>query len=185
MTLITTFLTAIGLSMDAFAVAITEGMSIRKRMLSSAILFGLFFGVFQALMPMLGWFAGNILHAFPIAKWDHWIAFILLALIGAKMIKESTDTKPIAREHRHGLRLMVGLSIATSIDALAVGVGLSFLNVNIIATALIIGCITFAFSFAGIYLGRLIGSFLANRAELIGGLVLIAIGLKILFEHSV
>ena len=184
MSLITTLLTAIGLSMDAFAVAITEGMSIRKRMVSAALMFGLFFGFFQALMPLIGWLGGNILHAFPIAKWDHWIAFILLVLIGAKMLKESTEKKELSSFHRHTVRLMIALSIATSIDALAVGVSLSFLNVNIIAPALIIGCVTFCFSFAGIYLGRLIGSFLASKAELLGGLVLIAIGVKILIEHS-
>jgi putative Mn2+ efflux pump MntP len=178
-------MTAVGLSMDAFAVSITEGLSVRKRLLYSALLFAVFFGGFQGLMPILGWFAGNLLHAFPLGKWDHWIAFSLLASIGVKMIIESfdQDKKSIPLDHGHSLHVLVGLSIATSIDALAVGLSLSFLNVNIFQPALIIAGITFIFSFIGIYIGRFLGGIIADQAERIGGLVLIMIGAKILIEH--
>ncbi len=129
MTLLTAILTAIGLSMDAFAVSITEGLSLKKQYVRTALMFGLFFGGFQALMPVLGWTAGNLLKNFPISDWDHWIAFGLLTFIGGKMLWESRllEEESAKNDNNHSLLLMLGLSIATSIDALAVGVSLSFL----------------------------------------------------------
>jgi putative Mn2+ efflux pump MntP len=186
LSLIAIILTAIGLSMDAFAVSITEGLSLKRQYIRTAFMFGLFFGGFQALMPVLGWTAGSLFKNFPIASWDHWIAFTLLTFIGGKMIWESRilEEESEKDENNHSFMIMTGLAIATSIDALAVGISLSFLNVNIITPAILIGCITFAFSFVGIFVGKLAGGFLANKAELVGGLVLIGIGLKILFEHT-
>lgn len=171
--------------MDAFAVSITEGLTLKRHVLKTALLFGVFFGGFQALMPILGWTAGSLFRQLPIMAWDHWIAFVLLSLIGGKMIWESRVIEEEANksENNHDMMVMLGLAIATSIDALAVGVSLSFLNVNIITPALLIGCITFVFSFVGIFVGKSAGGYLANKAELIGGLVLIGIGLKILIEH--
>jgi putative Mn2+ efflux pump MntP len=183
MTLMSIFFIAIGVSMDAFAVSITNGLTLKRHYFRTAIIFGLFFGGFQALMPILGWTAGSLLKGIPITEWDHWIAFTLLALIGGKMVWNSRANNAKTTIGRIDLLVMLGLSIATSIDALAVGISLTFLQVNIIFTAILIGCTTFIFSFLGILIGKSTGGYLTNKAELFGGLVLIGIGLKILLEH--
>ncbi len=174
---------AVGLSMDAFAVAITSGFAARVLRIRYAFRIALFFGLFQALMPVIGWLAGYGMKEW-IEDFDHWIAFGLLGFIGGRMIYESFQTKIEDRpcEPVNIYRLLV-LSVATSIDALAVGLSLSFLNVEIIAPSLIIGAITFTLSFAGVYIGNRLGHFFENKIELIGGIILISIGIKILIEH--
>ena len=181
MTLVEIFLVGVGLSMDAFAVAMPRVN--RKR----TLLIGLYFGVFQAVMPLTGWLLGSQF-ARRVTKMAPWIAFVLLAWIGGSMIRESLSTKEEEEkaepaELRHRELLM--LAIATSIDALAVGVSFSMveLTVPIYAAAILIGCTTFAISVAGVFVGNLFGARYKNRAEFVGGAILILIGLKILLEH--
>jgi len=174
---------AVGLAMDAFAVAVASGFSLEKLQVRQALRMALFFGGFQMLMPVVGWLAGLSLRNF-ITGYDHWVAFALLGFIGGKMIYESfslTDRKKSADPFRPAMLLV--LAIATSIDALAVGITFAFLTVSIIRPVLIIGVITFALSFTGVYLGRRLGHLFERKIELFGGVVLIAIGLKILLEH--
>ena len=174
---------AFGLAMDAFAVSVASGLAIKKLKVRQALRIAFFFGVFQAVMPLIGWLAGLSLREL-ISEFDHWIAFGLLGFIGAKMIYESfklqADKKQI-----NPLRLdvLLTLSLATSIDALAVGVTFAFLNVAIAWPIIIIGLITFATSFAGVFIGDKFGHIFESKIELAAGLVLIAIGLKILLEH--
>lgn len=183
MDLITVVIIALGLAMDAFAVSVASGFTIKRLKLRHAVRIALFFGVFQALMPLIGWLAGLGLREF-ISQWDHWIAFGLLASIGAKMIYESfkldSDKKKI---DPLALGVLLLLAIATSIDALAVGITFAFLDVQIAWPVAIIGLITFATSFVGVYLGDRFGHIFESKIELVGGLVLIAIGMKILLEH--
>lgn len=180
------FVIAFGLSMDAFAVAVASGAAMRKLHVPDAVKMGLFFGGFQALMPALGWQAGIRLKDF-VSGFDHWVAFGLLVFIGGKMIYESLGMKE--KEDRAGKSspfdtgTLTLLSIATSIDALAVGFTFSMLAVSIAAPALIIGLVTFCVSVSGVALGSKTGHLFENRIEAFGGLILIAIGLKILFEH--
>ena len=181
-------LTAIGLSMDAFAVSVCKGLGMRKMRYDQALVIGLYFGVFQAVMPLTGWLLGSQF-ARHVTKMAPWIAFVLLAWIGGSMIRESLsakeeeEEKPEPAELRHRELLM--LAIATSIDALAVGVSFSMveLTVSIYAAAALIGCTTFAISVAGVFVGNLFGARYKNRAEFVGGAILILIGLKILLEH--
>ena len=181
-------LLAVGLSMDAFAVAICQGLSMSRLNWRHAGVIGLYFGGFQALMPLLGWTLGSQF-ARHVTKMAPWIAFVLLAWIGGSMIRESLSTKeeeeekPEPAELRHRELLM--LAIATSIDALAVGVSFSMveLTVSIYTAAALIGCTTFAISVAGVFVGNLFGARYKNRAEFVGGAILILIGLKILLEH--
>jgi manganese efflux pump family protein len=181
--LLSVVLIAVGLSMDAFAVSITSGCTIRCLKIKHAFRIALFFGLFQALMPLVGWLAGmglkNYLEAF-----DHWIAFVLLAFIGGKMIYEAVWIKEVEKKcDPLNLTILLGLAIATSIDALAVGVTFAFIKIPIITPALIIGLITFCISLGGVYLGNKIGNRLGSKMEVIGGLILIGIGLKILLQH--
>jgi len=176
-------LIAIGLSMDAFAVSVTLGLSVKKPTLKEYLLPGIYFGVFQALMPLIGYFAGT-LFAEKIQKFEHWIAFGLLVIIGANMIKESFSKE----EKKHDADKftfinMLLLAIATSIDALAVGVTFSFFKINIYAAIAIIGFTTFILSICGVKIGNLFGVKFKSKAELIGGIVLVALGIKILLEH--
>ena len=187
MGLIELFFIAVGLSMDAFAVSICKGLACREQNLRHNLLAGLYFGGFQGLMPAIGWLLGVRFSA-AITSIDHWIAFVLLAWIGGSMIRESLSTKEKEEkaepaELRHRELLM--LAIATSIDALAVGVSFSMveLTVPIYAAAALIGCTTFAISVAGVFVGNLFGARYKNRAEFVGGAILILIGLKILLEH--
>lgn len=187
MTLLEIFLVGIGLSMDAFAVAICKGLAMPKVNKKQTLLIGLYFGVFQAAMPLAGWLLGSQF-AGHVTKMAPWIAFILLAWIGGNMIRESLskeekEDEPEAAELRHKELFM--LAIATSIDALAVGVSFSMveLSIPIGAAAALIGCTTFAISVGGVFVGHLFGARYKNRAEFVGGAILILIGVKILLEH--
>ncbi|NFQ02296.1 manganese efflux pump [Clostridium sporogenes] len=194
MDFVSIILISIGLSMDAFAVSITNGAIISKVTASEGIRIGLFFGGFQALMPLIGWSVGIKFQSY-ISTLDHWIALILLSIIGGKMvydsIKESKDHKDeIACDYATGEKKCLNnktltiLAIATSIDALAVGVSFAFLKVSIISTISIIGTITFVICFIGVMIGKKCGELLKKRAEILGGIVLIFIGIKIFIEHT-
>ncbi len=174
---------ALGLAMDAFAVSITSGFTIKILKIRYAFRIALFFGMFQALMPMIGWLAGYSLKDM-ITSYDHWIAFGLLSFIGGRMIYESFVPQSEGRpcDPMTIYRLLL-LSIATSIDALAVGLTLSFLSVEIITPSLIIGMVTFILSFIGVFFGNRFGHFFESKIEMIGGIILMIIGIKILIEH--
>lgn len=182
MSLITIIFIAFGLAMDAFAVSISNGLNLKKFNINFAIKLGVFFGGFQALMPILGYLASLSIRDY-IAKFDYWIAFILLTLIGSKMIYEAFVIDENKDKKELSFYMLIILSIATSIDALAVGVSLTFLKVNIMAPAVIIGIITFFMSFLGVLIGSKFGKFFENKIEILGGIILIGIGLKILLEH--
>lgn len=184
---ITILLTAIGLSMDAFAVSLTIGLDVdKKEQKKAALMSGLYFGGFQALMPVIGYLLGVKFTKY-IESVDHWIAFGLLAIIGINMIREaiSGDDKDEVPEDYLNHKKFVVLAIATSIDALAVGVSFAFLNVNIISSAVTIGITTFLFSVVAVVIGKKIGDILKNKAEILGGVILIIIGIKILLEHTI
>ncbi len=172
---------AIGLSMDAFAVSICKGLSVKRLKPRHCVISGLYFGGFQAGMPLLGWLLGKQFESL-IKSVDHWIAFALLCLIGANMIRESFGD-PDELNASFSSRTMLPLAVATSIDALAVGVTFAFLDVDILSSVLMIGCTTFLFSAAGVKIGNIFGTKFKSKAELLGGIVLIAIGIKILIEH--
>ena len=174
---------AVGLAMDAFAVSITSGLTIKRLHINHALRIAFFFGSFQAIMPVIGWLAGISLIDY-IAAVDHWIAFGLLGFIGCKMIYESITVQSNEKEiNPLNSYVLVVLSIATSIDALAVGLSFAFLRVSIVTPVIIIGTITFSLSYLGVYIGDRIGHFFENKIEIAGGLLLIGIGVKILFEH--
>ena len=200
MDILSIILIAIGLSMDAFAVSVTNGIIIKDLKVGHALKIGLYFGVFQALMPLAGWLAGSQFKDY-ITSFDHWIAFGLLAFIGGKMIWEAFGEEDKEAETVDGMcevaistqetvcenplkmgRLLI-LAVATSIDALAVGVSFAFLSVSIIWSAVIIGMITFIICFAGVFIGNKFGGLLKKKAEIAGGLILICIGIKIILEH--
>ena len=175
------FIIAVGLSMDAFAVSVCKGLSVRKLEWKHCLLAGLYFGGFQALMPLMGYFFG-IQFQHMITSVDHWIAFVLLGLIGAGMIKESREDEECLNDS-FDIRTMLMLAVATSIDALAVGVTFAFLNVQILPAVCFIGLVTFILSAAGIRIGHVFGAKYKSRAELAGGVILIIMGVKILSEH--
>lgn len=177
-------LIAIGLAMDAFAVSVGKGLSLRSVEPRHAIKAGVWFGGFQALMPLVGYFLGRSF-ASVVVSVDHWIAFGLLMLIGLNMIRETIwgDEEDSASSD-FGPRTMFIMAVATSIDALAVGISFAFLDVNIWLSVLIVGLVTLLLSASGIYLGRIFGSRLGDKAGILGGLVLIAIGVKILLTHT-
>ncbi|MFO7895422.1 MAG: manganese efflux pump MntP family protein [Candidatus Cloacimonadales bacterium] len=174
---------AIGLAMDAFAVSISNSCSLQRMKLGAAVNMSLFFGVFQGVMPIIGWFAGSTIKD-QIEAIDHWIAFVLLVAIGLKMIYEAFQMNEEEDRCSLSLKVLVMLSIATSIDALAVGISLSCLQIDIIFPALMIGIITFGFSLFGVYLGKKFGHLFESKIEVLGGVILIAIGVKILLEHT-
>ena len=189
MDIITLFILAVGLSMDALAVAICKGLALRKWKFRNAVIVGLWFGGFQALMPVFGYILGSQF-AGRIQKIDHWIAFVLLTLIGANMIREALgENKNEESEEAPcetgslSFKNMLLLAIATSIDALAVGVTFAFLKVNIIMAASFIGVMTFIISAVGVYVGCRFGTKFESKAELSGGIILILLGIKILLEH--
>lgn len=175
------FLIAVGLSMDAFAVSICKGLSAGSAKPKYILCVGCYFGGFQALMPAIGYFVG-IRFQGMIESVDHWIAFVLLAVIGGNMIRESFGEDECVG-NRFDFKEMTALAVATSIDALAVGVTFAFLDVKIGPAVLFIGCITFAISAAGLKIGTVFGTKYRKKAECFGGAVLILIGLKILLEH--
>ena len=175
------FILAIGLSMDDFAVAICTGLSVKKLKLSHMLITGLYFGFFQAFMPLMGYILGKQFETL-ITEIDHWIAFVLLAIIGINMVRESrTDADEL--NDMFTPRVMLPLAVATSIDALAVGVTLAFLKVDVVSSVSFIGVITFILSAIGVKIGNIFGCRFKSTSELIGGIVLIAIGAKILLEH--
>lgn len=173
------FVLAVGLSMDAFAVSICKGLSLGKIRWRHMCIAGLWFGGFQALMPAIGYFLGGFFAGF-ITKCDHWIAFVLLLIIGAGMIKEAFEKEEV--DASMGVKAMFLLAVATSIDALAVGVTFAFMKVHILEAVLFIGVITFICSAVGVRIGSVFGAKYKSKAEIFGGIVLIAIGLKILLE---
>ena len=185
MNLSATILLAFGMSMDAFAASIGKGATLHKPKFSEALRTGLIFGVIETLTPLIGWGLGMLASQF-VLEWNHWIAFILLMFLGGRMVLEGfrTETDDTGEApHRHGFWLLVTTAIATSLDAMAVGVGLAFLQVNILTPALAIGCATLVMSTLGMMIGRFIGPLLGKRAEILGGIVLIGIGIEILWSH--
>jgi len=180
--LISIILIAIGLSMDSFAVSIVNGLMMPRLRFVRALGIALVLAVFQAAMPWLGWFAGSIIEA-QIKSVDHWLAFILLSLIGLKMIYDSRKEEKVKKIESLKFSTLIGQSIATSIDALAVGVSFAFLEIDIYQSIVIIGVVTFLFAMIGLKLGKSIGHHTKNRIEAFGGILLILIGLKILIEH--
>ncbi len=175
----------VGLSADAFSVAVCKGLNMRKLNLKHGYIIALFFGVFQAVMPLIGYLLGTGFSSY-IEAVDHWIAFVLLAFIGGKMAVEAIRDKGDDEEEKSdalNLGELTVMAVATSIDALAVGITFAFLDVKIIPAAAIIGVTTFALSLAGVLIGNKFGAKYKNKAELAGGIILILIGLKILLEH--
>lgn len=179
------FLIGVGLSMDAFAVSICKGLNMKKINYKHALIIGGFFGGFQALMPLLGWALGSKFEQY-IESVDHWIAFILLAFIGGKMVYESIkggdDDEESSHQDKLDIKELFMLAVATSIDALAVGVTFAFLEVSILPSITLIGITTFVISVGGVVIGNRFGSKYKNKAEIAGGMILILIGLKILLE---
>lgn len=178
------FLIAVGLSMDAFAVAVCKGLAMKKCTWTKAGIVGLYFGVFQAGMPLIGYVLG-VQFKDVITSIDHWIAFVLLGIIGINMVRESRGDCDDCETENEALdvKTMVGLAIATSIDALAVGVTFAFLQVNIVPAVSFIGVTTFIISIAGVRIGNIFGAKYKSKAELAGGVILILMGVKILLEH--
>ena len=182
MGLLELFVIAVGLSMDAFAVSICKGLSVRKLKPKHALTVGVYFGGFQMLMPLIGFALGVRFQSF-ITSIDHWIAFVLLGLIGANMIRESREQDEENHSDSFSFGTMLPLAVATSIDALAVGVTFAFLQVSILPAVCFIGATTFILSCIGIRIGHVFGLKYKSRAELFGGAVLILMGIKILLEH--
>ena len=182
MTFLELFLIAIGLSMDAFSVSICKGLTTKKFSWPMALICGLWFGGFQVLMPIIGYYLGAQFQEM-IEAYDHWIAFGLLFLIGANMIREAVWGKEEKQDGSLGFKTMFLLAIATSIDALAVGVSFACIRVKLWSSVIVIGLTTFAFSVLGVKIGNVFGSKYEKSAGIIGGIILILIGLKILLEH--
>lgn len=180
------FLMGVGLAMDAFAVSVCKGLGMVKVNKKQAVTIGLFFGGFQALMPFIGWVLGRQFEQY-IKSVDHWVAFILLGFIGGKMMVESfkKEEDGVVKKEDMPLNIkeMFVLALATSIDALAVGITFAFLGTPIVEAITIIGCTTLVISIGGVYIGNFFGSKYKNRAEFAGGLILVLLGLKILLEH--
>lgn len=177
-------LLSIGLGMDAFAVSVCKGISMKKMDWKKACIVGLYFGGFQALMPVIGYFFGTSFQSI-ITNIDHWVAFVLLGIIGGKMIQEAFQKDNDEEEYSSdvSVKTMLILSVATSIDAFAVGITFAFLNVNLLLAITFIGLITFLLSVVGTKIGNRFGDKYKGKAEFIGGIILILIGFKILFEH--
>ena len=182
MDLITLVILAVGLAMDAFAVSICKGLAMKKVTLGKAAIVGLWFGGFQGLMPLAGYLLGVGFQS-AIAAIDHWIAVVLLSFIGGSMIREALSSKEEESDESLAPKAMAVLAVATSIDALAVGVTFAFLQVNILLAVCLIAVITFVLSALGVKIGNVFGSRWESRAELVGGIVLIVLGFKILLEH--
>ena len=179
------FILAIGLSMDAFAVSVCKGLAMPKCTIKNASICGLWFGGFQAGMPLIGYLVGYNFRDY-ITKFDHWIAFVLLLIIGGNMIKESFSKEEDEEDASLAFKTMLVMAIATSIDALAVGVTFAFLpDTNIIAAVSFIGVITFTLSMAGVKIGNIFGAKYKNKAELAGGAIFVILGIKILVEHLI
>ena len=182
MGIIELLLLSVGLAMDAFAVSICKGMSMKRMNWRKALTIGMYFGGFQALMPVIGYFLGTAFESI-ITNIDHWVAFILLGIIGGNMIKEAFEDESENCNDEVGFKTMIMLAIATSIDALAVGITFAFLKVNLIAAISMIGVITFVLSVIGTKIGNRFGDKYESKAELVGGVILVLLGIKILLEH--
>lgn len=182
MDLLSLFLIAVGLSMDAFAVSVCKGLATPKYKLKYSMIFGAWFGGFQALMPAVGYLLGVNFKKY-ITAIDHWIAFVLLALIGFNMIREALKNDDEGADPSFTAKSMSLLAVATSIDALAIGITFAFLDVNIVAAVLFIGVCTFVISAAGVKIGSAFGTRFKSKAEIAGGVILIILGLRILVEH--
>ncbi len=184
MEFVTLLLLAVGLSFDTFAVSVSTGLSVCHIRFWQAVRVAFILAVFQGLMPCIGWLLGSQVAHF-ISNYDHWIAFVLLAILGGKMIWESFQKDDDSTKECNPLKLslVVGMAVATSIDALVVGVSFAFLQMNILWAAFIIGAVTFLVAMLGMLFGKKVGNKLGKKMEVIGGLMLVAIGLKILFEH--
>ncbi len=181
----TVFLIAVGLAMDAFAISIATGLVLDRGHVRNALRMGASFGFFQMMMPVLGWSLGRAVVGW-VERIDHWVAFGILLIIGGKMIYEAfqLDKAERADDHVSWMKLF-GLSIATSIDAFAVGIGIAFLKVNIVWPAVVIGVVTFGMSFAGVFIGNRVGHWCEKKIEALAGLILILIGIAILMKHGV
>ena len=184
MGIIEILLTSLGLAMDAFAVSICKGLSMKKFDIKKGLIIGMYFGLFQGLMPLIGYLLGSTFQD-VIVSIDHWIAFVLLGLIGFNMLKEGLSKECDVVNDKVNFKEMLPLAIATSIDALAVGITFAFLKVNIIIAVLSIGLITFVMSFIGSKIGNKVGCKYQKKAQIMGGIILIFIGLKILIEHLI
>ena len=187
MSLVEIFLIGIGLSMDAFAVSICQGLSMKKLNWRHAGIVALFFGGFQALMPLLGWFLGSQFASY-IQQFDHWVAFVLLGIIGFNMLREALSDEEEEEEdcacgERLDVKRLLLMAVATSIDALAVGVTFAFLQVMILPASVVIGCTTFCICVAGVAVGNYFGARFKKPAEVTGGVILMLLGVKILLEH--
>lgn len=182
MSIIELLLVSVAVSMDAFAVSICKGLSVNRLRRTDALKVGLWFGGFQALMPLIGYFCGASFYA-VVSSVDHWIVFVLLSIIGGNMIKESFSKDDCHCNPDFSLKTMLPLALATSIDALAVGVTFAFLEVRIWISVAMIGLITMLFSIVGVHVGNIFGSRYKSEAEFAGGLILLVMGLKILIEH--
>ena len=180
---ISLMLIAVGLSMDAFAVSVNDGVTARRFHVTRPLILALFFGAFQSIMALAGWSVGA--WASPlISAVDHWVAFGLLTAVGGNMLYESTKTNRKPLDDSLTICTLLALSVATSIDALAVGVGFACLRASILDPAVIIGITTFVLSLVGVYLGRVMGKLAGNRFELLGAVILLVLGMKILVEHE-
>jgi putative Mn2+ efflux pump MntP len=173
---------AFGLAMDSFSVAIASSVGQPTFKTRQSLKIAFFFGFFQGIMPVIGWFVGTSILGI-IAQFDHWVAFGLLLVIGSRMIYEAIQTDVTSRLSIHKLSMLVMLSLATSIDALAVGLSLSVLDIPIVIPSVIIGIVTWILSFLGVYLGQIVGGKVSNKVSVIGGLLLIGIGANILLDH--
>ena len=184
MSFIELLLLAVGLSMDAFAVAVCAGLTMTKAVMKKSLIVGLYFGAFQAVMPLIGYMAASIF-ADRIETYDHWIAFVLLCFLGGKMIVGSLKKENCSEEKETSLKpaKMLPFALATSVDALAVGVSFAFLRVDIVPAISFIGVTAFLLSAAGVKIGNMFGARFKSKAELAGGVILVLIGVKILLEH--
>ena len=186
MSIVELFLIGAGLSMDAFAVAVCQGLCMPKLNLRQGGVIALYFGGFQALMPLIGWFLGSQFAGY-IQSFDHWVAFVLLALIGGNMVREALSPEEeetsCAVNSKLDHKKLFMMAVATSIDALAIGVAFAFMDVLILPAVSLIGCTTFCLSLVGVVVGNFFGSRYKKRAELTGGIILILLGVKILLEH--
>jgi putative Mn2+ efflux pump MntP len=184
MNLTATLVLAFGMSMDAFAASIGKGAALDRPRFSEAIRTGAIFGLVEAITPVIGWGLGLGASAY-VAAWDHWVAFGLLLVLGGRMIHAGLTARaaPEGRARRHSLGLLVATAIATSLDALAIGVGLAFLDVNILSTATAIGLATLVMATLGMLVGRMLGPLIGRAAEVLGGVTLITIGTHILIDH--
>ena len=185
MDIVTIIIMAVGLAMDAFAVSIASGAAYKQLQVKYALRMAVFFGGFQAVMPLIGALAGLSFKEY-IVDYDHWVAFFILAAVGSKMIYESFKITEAGKNYSpSNILVLLALSVATSIDALAIGVTLSLVGSSIVTAVIVIGLVTFLLSYIGVILGKKFGHIFENKIEVVGGLVLIALGVKILFEHTV